>query len=288
MENTKRRDVWSDREVHQMLSIINEKHGIRLLDSKTKRNKNIFVDVANELKKENILKNDVQIRNKFKSLKCDFYKTQRSNNISDAKRQTSEHFELLNEIFGQRLALEAEEGIDVAEMDVKNIDIETISAAFDEQSQASEKSVIIECNATAKETSSRKEKTRSFKKTRKQSYQKVVESFANDWKKSQQELLQTLMEQDKKLAEEQTKQQEEMMQKNLTAMEKILEKDREETAKMFQVFLNSMQPVNQAEPYMFHISDPESAFMEPSASNSPRVVIPKLSPQECDETFPPL
>lgn len=51
MDKKYKRDIWCHREVHEMLSIINEKHVMQLIDGKAKRNKTIYVDIAKELKK---------------------------------------------------------------------------------------------------------------------------------------------------------------------------------------------------------------------------------------------
>lgn len=161
MENNKKRDIWSDREIRQMLSIINENHIMKLIDGKSKRNKSIFVEIAAELKKKEIVKSDVQIRNKFKSLKSDFYKAKRNNNKSGAKRQTSEHFELLDEIFGHRPALEAE-GVDVIEMDTE--DIENILSAADDLTQTTEEEISF-ISYQDEESSPSTSKFSSFKRT---------------------------------------------------------------------------------------------------------------------------
>ncbi|XP_017489552.1 PREDICTED: uncharacterized protein LOC108377772 isoform X2 [Rhagoletis zephyria] len=150
-----------------MLHIINEKHIMQLIDNKTKRNKSIFQDIANELKNKNVVKSDVQIRNKFKSLKSDFFKAKRNNNKSGAKRQTSEHFELLDQILGHRPVLEAE-GVDVAEMDIENMDVLTEFGESTEHTEKEKSSNGSQDELTEVEVSASNNNLRSFKRASKE------------------------------------------------------------------------------------------------------------------------
>lgn len=101
MEKEKR-ITWKDKEIYEMLSIIKEKHVIKLLDGKQKRNKTIYEAIQKDLEEKSIYKTEVQIRAKFKSLKAEYYKMKRNNNTSGAGRMTSPYFCILDEILSDR------------------------------------------------------------------------------------------------------------------------------------------------------------------------------------------
>ncbi|XP_017482932.1 PREDICTED: uncharacterized protein LOC108371836 [Rhagoletis zephyria] len=93
---------------------------------------------------------------------------------------------------------------------------------------------------------------RTFKRTKKLSYQKAVENF---WKTSQNDLLDYMKTQDETFLYN----QEEILKKNREETQKIMEKDREETNKMLSAFLEATKT---PQPIM-------SVYCHPSQSTNP-------------------
>lgn len=123
MEKEKR-ITWKDKEIYEMLSIIKEKHVIKLMDSKKKEIKTIYEAIQKDLEKKLIYKTEVQIRAKFKSLKADYHKIKRNNNTSGAARMTSPYFCILDEILSDR-PVNNIGGVDTSKTtDEENIEVE--------------------------------------------------------------------------------------------------------------------------------------------------------------------
>ncbi|XP_036341413.1 uncharacterized protein LOC118750785 [Rhagoletis pomonella] len=245
MSIIKKRDIWSDREVQQMLSIIRENHILKLMDSKAKRNRSIFEDVAAEMAAKGIQRSSTQIRTKFKALKLDYYKVKRNNNKSGAKRQTSEHFTLLDEILGHRPA-------------VTSTGLDTSLAEFlsDEDTQPEmQGGENVAPNVLEDTDGATKPFGRTFKRTKKLSYQKAVENFSKEWKTSQNDLLDYMKTQDETFLYK----QEEILKMNREETQKIMEKDREETNKMLSAFLEAMKAPQPIMP----------VYCQPSQSTNP-------------------
>lgn len=78
----------------------------------------------------------------------------------------------------------------------------------------------------------------------KKTYEKVVASFTNEWKKTQDELLQILKQQDENFSRsmrEEKQIEENMLKNHRKEIEKILERDRLETSRMLALCLNGFQ-----------------------------------------------
>ncbi|XP_036340673.1 uncharacterized protein LOC118750049 [Rhagoletis pomonella] len=164
-------------------------------------------------------------------------------------------------------------------MDIENMDVLTEFGESTEHTEKEKSSNGSQDELTEVEVSASNNNLRSFKRAKKQTYQKVVESFTKDWKESQKELLETMKEQDEKLIDIQSKKQEEILEKNMKTMEKILENDREENAKMLQEFLSAMQPM---QPHVFQA--PTHFYRESPSSSVICVPLPKGSSKTKDES----
>ncbi|XP_039951455.1 uncharacterized protein LOC120768749 [Bactrocera tryoni] len=213
--NIKKRNLWKHLEITEMLSVIKENHVLKLLDSKVKRNKNVFEEVARELKAKGHNKDAVQIRTKFKALKSEYYKVKRNNNTSGAERQTCEYFDLLDEVLSHRPAI-ATEGEDTSHNNSEN----GIAESEPPQIQASS--------------------SKTFKNpiSGKKTSQRVMESFTKDWKQTQDNLIGALKEQNTNYLSTMEK----LLEKNRVETAKMLEQDRRETANMFSNMVSMIQP----------------------------------------------
>ncbi|XP_036341738.1 uncharacterized protein LOC118751079 [Rhagoletis pomonella] len=271
MENKKKRNIWREKEIIEMISIIKEKHILKLLDSKIKRNRSIFEEVARALNSKGIKTDAIQIRAKFKSLKSDYYKAKRNNNSSGAERQTCDYFEMLDEVLGHRPAVSVE-GVDTSQTERPADNTNT--------SQSSYLEVEADCieendHADGSESSpacSTPRNPKTFKNQKKNSYLKAMESFTNEWKKTQENLVDSLKKQD----ETHFSKVELLLERNRKETQKMLEDDRHETAKMFSSLLSTMQ---MSQPSNIPVYMPHH-FLSPSLALAPEIV--SATPGEFD------
>ncbi|XP_067625886.1 uncharacterized protein [Eurosta solidaginis] len=236
MENKKKRNIWRERDVVEMISIIKERHILKLLDSKVKRNRCIFEEVARELNSKGINKDAIQIRAKFKTLKCDYYKAKRHNNKSGAGRQTCEYFELLDEVLGNRPAVAAE-GEDTSQVEVNSNNMNTSQCNFMEVNLDDPLGSESENTSEPNVACSTPRNKGTFKNQKKASYSKVMESFTNEWKNTQDNLVDAMKKQD----ETHFSNVELLLEKNRKETQKMLEDERRETLKIFNSLLCTMQ-----------------------------------------------
>lgn len=115
----KKRINWTELETHFLLTIMRDKNILNMLDGKRYRNADIFKTVEEELKKRSFFKSALQIRTRWKSLKLQYYKAKRNNNISGNNRVQCPFCEELDELLGYRPACNVE-GVDTSTVDLLN------------------------------------------------------------------------------------------------------------------------------------------------------------------------
>lgn len=251
MEIKGKRCSWSEKETKELLSIIKERKILNLLDGKIKRNKKIFDQIAEEMKKKNIFKRGEQIKLKFRNIKKEYYAVKRDNGKSGAGRQTMLFFDDLDELLGER-PVAAAVGVDTSTDDFIDsiIEIDPDDFVVEDEVNLSE-DVQLNEEPVPKQPKKKAGKfmhgkvvcdkllffsINYFNFIIEMSAKKSFNQLADDLKNSQFEMLEAMKEQDEIFLSEQRRQNEDFLKKT----EEIMKQDREETKNMLLEFLKKL------------------------------------------------